>query len=162
MAQVIFINIDSGNKWLVSCSVPSHHLNNAACQFDPWEQCQWNLNKKKKKNALKMSSAKCWPFCSGLNVLTKMNFVSFQHRVPPWWKRWCRVEGSRWGRAHALLQLWDLWGKTGYIDITLEAKLKQHLEFNSGNLTTDFKLPSLKPFKQCCPRQTSSWEIREI
>ena len=44
------------------------------CQLDTRNRLQWNLNKIKhfsvKKLLLKMLSAKCQPFCSGLHVLT--------------------------------------------------------------------------------------------
>ena len=66
-------------KWLVAWSAPSHYLKQCwnIVNLTLRNKFEWNINRNShifiRENAFEMWSAKCWPFCLGLDVLTHNN-----------------------------------------------------------------------------------------
>ena len=62
---------------LFTWSAPSHYLNQwmDIIYWTLRHKLQWNINRNSwisiQENSIKMSSAKCWPFCLSLNVLRR-------------------------------------------------------------------------------------------
>ena len=74
MTHICVSNHHWFRQWLVAWSAPSHYLNQCwnIVNSNLRNKLQWNLKQHTfsfKKIHLKMSSAKFWPFCLGLNVL---------------------------------------------------------------------------------------------